>query len=191
MPGTSEFEPHNTALYSKQPKLEGKREVDGSLAPLEVYMLDLGCIIPYYTGPLCCKLKDQNVDVRLVSIAYHFDPEYFARNTLFPNSGIIDIVGKFGLRRGPIRKALKAAEYTLNLAMLAIRFSFKRPSLIHVQYLPLMEHAAPVERWFLSFVKKLGIGLVYTVHDHLPHDTGDRHKQKYAQLYATIDALIC
>jgi glycosyltransferase involved in cell wall biosynthesis len=191
MPGSSEFEPHDTVLHSRQRNVEDRQEADSGHARLQVYMLDLGCIIPYYTGPLSCNLKDQNVDVRLVSIAYHFDPEYFARNHLRPNAGIIDMVGKFGLPSGAIRRVLKAGEYFLNLVVLATRFSYKRPSLIHVQYLPLVEHAAPAERWFLGFVKKLGISLVYTVHDHLPHDTGDRHRQKYARLYAAMDALIC
>jgi glycosyltransferase involved in cell wall biosynthesis len=37
----------------------------------------------------------------------------------------------------------------------------------------------------------MGIALVYTVHDVLPHDSSDRYRQLFRKIYRQMDALIC
>jgi glycosyltransferase involved in cell wall biosynthesis len=44
---------------------------------------------------------------------------------------------------------------------------------------------------FIWYAKFLGIKVVYTVHNVLPHDTGTRYKQSFSSFYHEVDALIC
>jgi glycosyltransferase involved in cell wall biosynthesis len=43
----------------------------------------------------------------------------------------------------------------------------------------------------VEFCRKRGSKIVLTVHDLLPHDTGEAHKQAFRDLYRMVDGLIC
>jgi glycosyltransferase involved in cell wall biosynthesis len=60
-----------------------------------------------------------------------------------------------------------------------------------VQFLPMVKFGVGIELWFLQIVRKLGIKVVYTVHNVLPQDTGDRHRARYRHIYRLADRLIC
>ena len=49
----------------------------------------------------------------------------------------------------------------------------------------------PLDLWFVKFCRWRGAKIVLTVHDLMPHDTGEAHKAVYAALYHGADALIC
>jgi glycosyltransferase involved in cell wall biosynthesis len=48
-----------------------------------------------------------------------------------------------------------------------------------------------LELWFVRYWQRLGIKVVYTVHDLLPHDSGERHAHAFRELYSRMDGLIC
>jgi glycosyltransferase involved in cell wall biosynthesis len=159
--------------------------------PMKVFLMDLWCIVPYYTGYLGRALLDQGVDVTLGSISYHFDVECFARSGLKNDPGLLDIVGRLQIKSAFLRRALKAIESCMNLAALSVRFLFSRPDILHVQFIPLVEQGLPIEVWFLKYAKRLGCKLVYTVHNELPLDSGEKYKNTFAGIYRLMDALIC
>jgi glycosyltransferase involved in cell wall biosynthesis len=49
----------------------------------------------------------------------------------------------------------------------------------------------PIEVWFLRLARSLRIKIVYTVHNVLPQDTGDKHRAAYRSIYRLADRLIC
>jgi glycosyltransferase involved in cell wall biosynthesis len=49
----------------------------------------------------------------------------------------------------------------------------------------------PLDFWFLEFCRKRGSKIVLTVHDLLPHDTGEAHKKTFLELYRMTDGIIC
>jgi glycosyltransferase involved in cell wall biosynthesis len=49
----------------------------------------------------------------------------------------------------------------------------------------------PVDLWFVRFFQRRGTKIVLTVHDLLPHDTGDRYRSIFLDLYSHADAIIC
>jgi glycosyltransferase involved in cell wall biosynthesis len=49
----------------------------------------------------------------------------------------------------------------------------------------------PFDLWFVLWCRKRGIKIVLTVHDLLPHDTGQTHKAKFLKLYHSVDWIIC
>jgi len=155
-----------------------------------VFMMDLLATVPYYTAYLSKALLKEGVDLTVGSISYYLDPGCFTSRGIKVNPGLLDVVGKFRLPRLP-RRILKLLEAILNLSALTIRFSVSRPDVIHVQYLPMLRWRLPLDSWFLEFCRRRGSKIILTVHDLLPHDTGEAHTRTFDELYRMVDAIIC
>ncbi|HME05718.1 MAG TPA: glycosyltransferase, partial [Bryobacteraceae bacterium] len=156
-----------------------------------VFMMDLLSIVPYYTGHLCEAL-DNRADIQLEvgAIRYYLDPDCFERMGLRTAPGL-DIVSRLKSIPRPLRRVFKTAECLFNLCVLAARFTRRKPDILHVQFVPMVLFGLPFELWFLRFAKRQGIQIVYTVHNVLPHDEGERHRSLYRRLYALAGGLIC
>ncbi|HWB32292.1 MAG TPA: glycosyltransferase family 4 protein [Acidobacteriaceae bacterium] len=155
-----------------------------------IFMMDLWATVPYYTAYLSKALLAEGALVTIGSISYYLDPGCFSGRGLRVSPGLFDIVGRFRLPKWP-RRLLKLPEAMLNLAALTVRFTFSPRDVIHVQYLPMLKWRVPLDLWFLEYCRARGSKLVLTVHDLLPHDTGERYKTTFLKLYATVDAIIC
>jgi glycosyltransferase involved in cell wall biosynthesis len=152
--------------------------------------MDLWATVPYYTAYLSRALLKERVNVQVGSISYYLDPTCFSSRGIDLEPGALDIVGKFRLPRLP-RRILKLLESILNLSALTVRFLISPPDTVHVQYLPMLRSRLPLDLWFVEFCRKRGAKIVLTVHDLLPHDTGEAHKQAFRDLYRMVDGLIC
>ena len=161
-----------------------------SLRKCSVFMMDLWAIVPYYTAYLSKALLGEGVDLRVGSISYYLDPTCFSSRGIAVDPGLMDVVGKFPLPRLP-RRALKMAEAMVNLAALSVRFLVSPPDVIHVQYLPMLKWRVPLDFWFVKLCRKRGSKIVLTVHDLLPHDTGQRYKRTFEAVYRSVDGIIC
>jgi glycosyltransferase involved in cell wall biosynthesis len=163
--------------------------------PLRVFMMDLMAIVPYYDGHLCAAMAQENdLEVTLGAITYAYDRDYFRRQGVRNRPGL-DIVARLRLPV-PLRRAFKTVEATVNLAALVVRLAIRRPDVLHVQFLPMMEFGIPFERWMLRLARRLGTKVVHTVHNVLPPDTKGRrgatpHVKLYRNIYQSADALIC
>ncbi|MGO9340655.1 MAG: glycosyltransferase family 4 protein [Terracidiphilus sp.] len=157
---------------------------------IRVFMMDLWATVPYYTAYLSKALLEDGMDVMVGSISYYLDPECFTSRGIKLDPGLLDVVGKFPLPKLP-RRALKLTEALVNLAALTLRFLASPPDVIHVQFLPMLKWRLPLDFWFLEFCGKRGSKIVVTIHDVLPHDTGETHKKTFDALYRMADRLIC
>lgn len=155
-----------------------------------VFMMDLWATVPYYTAYLSRALIAAGVSVQIGSITYYLDRDCFRTRGLQLRPGISDVVGRLDLPRS-LRRVLKLAEGAVNLAALTVRFAVRPPEILHVQFLPLLRSRFPLDLWFVRFCQRRGARVVVTVHDLLPHDTGQRFHALYERLYAEADALIC
>jgi len=153
-------------------------------------MMDLWATVPYYTAYLSRALLAEGVDVMVGSITYYLDPTCYSSRGIKVDPGLIDIVGKFRLPR-LLRRVMKMLEALINLAALTVRFMFSPPDAVHVQYLPMLKWRLPLDFWFLEFCRKRGAKIVLTVHDLLPHDTGQTYKNTFLKLYELSDRMIC
>jgi len=170
------------------------QESAASVRPLTVFQMDLWTIVPYYTSYLSEALAKEGVNVTLGSITYHLDPGCFRRHGLSNDPGLLDVVGRRRIRSPLLRRGLKFIESCLNLLALAVRFLFRRPDVLHVQYLQMVEWRIAFDVWFCRFAKWLGCKLVYTVHNILPImpvPSADRQRSTFRNLYKHPDALIC
>ena len=156
----------------------------------EVWVWDLCCTVPYYTAELCAALNHEHVDVTLISGSYYLDPSCFGIAEKLRRPGLLDIAGK---ARWPmfLRRAIRLAESLVNLSYWTARLIISPPTVIHVQYLSFTRRNLPFEEWFLQLADHLGVRIIYTVHDLLPHDTGLKYKKRYEDIYRRSDLLIC
>ncbi len=155
-----------------------------------IFMLDLWATVPYYTAYLAKALQGEGAAVQVGSMTYYLDRTCFTNRGLRPQPGLVNVVGHLRLPRG-LRRILKVVEGTVNLLALTVRFVFRPPQILHIQFLPLLRSRWPLDLWFVRFCTFRGIATVLTVHDLLPHDTGDTHQALYRDLYSRMDALIC
>ncbi len=169
-----------------------KSHIDAAVPPIQVFMMDLLSIVPYYTGHLCSALKQvKGLHVKLGSITYHLDRDFFKRQKIRTHPGAFDVISKVDIRLAWVRRVLKTAEWVVNLAALGMRFAFSKPDILHAQFLPMISMGLPFEMWFLKLAKLRGIKIVYTVHNILPHDSGQHQKAAFQSLYSLADRLIC
>ncbi|MGC9198116.1 MAG: glycosyltransferase family 4 protein [Acidobacteriaceae bacterium] len=171
------------------PKTQSGPEQVTHSAP-RVFMMDLWATVPYYTAYLSRALREEGVNLTVGSITYYLDPDCFRSRRVPLDPGPLNIVGGLRLPKLP-RRVLKLAEATLNLCALTLRFLTSPPEIIHVQFLPLLRSRAPMDLWFVRFFQHRGTKIILTVHDLLPHDTGERYKNTFLDLYAKVDSIIC
>jgi glycosyltransferase involved in cell wall biosynthesis len=155
-----------------------------------VFMMDLWATVPYYTAYLSRALLAKSVNVTVGSISYYLDPECFSSRGIKLDPGLMDVVGRFQLPRLP-RRVLKLLESLLNLAALSVRFVISPPDIVHVQFLPMLTQRLPFDLWFVRLCQRRGSKVVLTVHDLLPHNTGQSHKRIFHDLYQMVDRIIC
>lgn len=156
----------------------------------KVFMMDLWATVPYYTAYLAMALLTQPIDLTVGSISYYLDSGCFSSRGIKLDPGCLNVVGRFRMARLP-RRVLKLLEGGLNLLALSTRFLFNPPDIVHVQYLPMLLSRLPLDLWFLKLCRTRGSKIVLTVHDLLPHDTGEAHRQTFHNLYRMVDRIIC
>jgi glycosyltransferase involved in cell wall biosynthesis len=156
----------------------------------KVFMMDLWAAVPYYTAYLAKALRGEPVALTVGSISYYLDPNCFSSRDIKVDPGWIDVVGRWQLPR-TLRRVLKLLEGTINLCVLTVRFIISPPDLIHVQYLSMLRTWLPLDLWFVELCRWRGVKIVLTVHDLLPHDTGERFHAKFDALYRSVDEIIC
>ncbi|ERM92716.1 hypothetical protein O163_03715 [Caldanaerobacter subterraneus subsp. yonseiensis KB-1] len=146
------------------------------------------CMSPYYDLYLVQSLQKIDKDISLFSISFHKDLKLFDKK--ITREPILDIISKLKIKNDKIRQILKAVEYIINLTYFTIKIIFNRPKLLHIEWLPLLIKSK-AEIYFVKLWKTLGVRIVYTVHNILPHDTGEKYKNRYKIIYNLADALIC
>lgn len=184
--------PAEVLAFLAEQKSEGRGEVltASRKPPIKVFVMDLWCYVPYYDRYLCQSLAGEGIAAILGSVSPYQDPEYFARNGLANDPGLIDVVSKLRISNDHLRRALMLLECCINMAVLLVRFAVSKPDIVHVQWIPMVRRL-PFEMWFLSLVRRMGIKLIYTVHNVLPHDTGRECMPLFRRVYAKMDRLIC
>lgn len=160
------------------------------ILPPRIFMMDMLATVPYYTAYLTKALRAAGANVTLGSITYDLDPECFSSRGLKVEPGLLDVVGRRRLPRLP-RRALKLLETALNLTALTARFAISPPEIVHVQYLPMLRWRLPLDLRFVEFCRRRGSKIVLTVHDLLPHDSGEAYRRTFARLYRKVDGIVC
>src|SRR6266568_504211 len=129
--------------------------------PIRVYMMELWSFVPYYVAELYSALSAIGVDIKLGTTRYHLDRDFFSQAGVKRDAMLVDVGGCIPL--GLPRRTVKSVEYIINLCGLLLRFALQRPDILHVQYLPFIDKGLTFEIWFVRWVQRLGVRVVYTV----------------------------
>jgi glycosyltransferase involved in cell wall biosynthesis len=155
-------------------------------------LIDPRANTPAYDVALLAGLRRQGEDAELFTADFYPDPYapaskvpgrryYFLRLSRFLRRKFKHVkpVVKVAILLGPI-------EYVADLLRLAFYCLLKRPTL-HIVW----AFVLPADLLFLLFVRLIGLQVVYTVHNPLPHDKETRtNKLLYGLLYGLTNELI-
>jgi glycosyltransferase involved in cell wall biosynthesis len=176
-------------IQASQVSPAGIRAGSPKQARHSVYLMDLWSFIPYYMARLAASLREQGMEVSLGSVRYHLQRNYFRISGIERDPGLLDLGGC--LKVSWLRRVVKSIEYALNLCGLAFRFLFSAPDVLHIEYLPFLDHGFSFEIWFMRWVRQLRIPIVYTVHNVTYQGAPKRYRPIYRRAYHTADTLVC
>ena len=158
---------------------------------MKVIMIDFSMseVHYYYCFSLCSELVKLGVDTTLFSTTDYRLP---GRGIRFKAKRLIDWqqlpVAMAKLNRfSPLRKAVKAVRY-LGMCLSLIRsIYYEHPEIVHFQSTVLW-----ADLIMIKTLKSLGIKVVYTAHNVLPHRSAHPQftKQYYQKLYNLVDSII-
>ncbi|MGO4209786.1 glycosyltransferase family 4 protein [Terriglobus sp. 2YAB30_2] len=173
-------------------KATGGTQPEGS--SLRVWLSDPLCFTPWYTASLARALASANVSLRLLSASVSREPEYFSQVSLSPDPGPFHFDNLANGWPSSLRRVMRCAAAISNSIALARTLEStpsKRPDIIHLQQLPLLNHNIGSDFELLGAARRCHIPVVHTVHNLLPHDTGNRLENIFGRLYRSVDHLIC
>lgn len=86
------------------------------------------------------------------------------------------------------KKLLKVLSYISSNLKNTRDIIMKKPDIIHYQWFRLPQ----LDYFLIKLIRKINksIKIVFTAHNILPHDTGERYYKIYSKIYAEVDAII-
>ncbi|MFQ5813181.1 MAG: glycosyltransferase family 4 protein [Anaerolineae bacterium] len=158
---------------------------------MKVVMVNPGNYTPYYDYSLCKALAEIGCEVELATSPFLYDaiPDKgdFDRSYLFYRVLNLTTANRLTLFRNAwIRRLFKALEYPLDLLLFERHIEEVRPDILHYQWVLV----PTLERLMFKRFKAMGIQLVYTAHNLLPHEERRWHRKQYASLYKTVNQII-
>ncbi|WP_290730005.1 glycosyltransferase [Fibrobacter sp. UBA3629] len=156
---------------------------------MKYLMVDISGKIPRYDIALCEAMascfgeKDD-----LTFLAVNVDPKSIACKA---KKLVSFVPQRMQNSENKFKRFAKALEGLVNYLFLAIYVFWKRPSIIHFQWLPFLEICS-IERFFLRLIKlcspKSKIWL--TIHNIYPHNADDRARSRFKSRFAAVERLI-
>jgi glycosyltransferase involved in cell wall biosynthesis len=158
---------------------------------LRMLQVDPNANTPPYDRGLCRALAAAGCRVDLVTSRFLYEalprPTTFRLDERFFRLATSGAARRLGVDSQPaLRRALKAAEYPLDWVLLLGRIAARRPDIVHVQWA--VQPTLDLAIW--QALRRLGVPLVYTVHNLVPHNARRDDAARYARLYQAADALI-
>ena len=157
---------------------------------MSISLLDLTCRFPDYTSRLFKCLSNKTNEVELFVAGYsQLHSNYFKEHEdIFVE--LSTLLGEHKRNNSFFRKGVKLIEYLINRSRFEKIVKKKKPDVIHFQFLPLLEFFKTYELQKFDEYKALGIKIVYTVHNVLPHNIEQKYKDVYQKVYQKSDKLI-
>lgn len=139
-----------------------------------------------YNPSLCKALANEGVDVTLLAPSLKGNYEEFAYLKLLkivPQSWVS--------KKIIIKRILRTIEVFCNYVVVAFYVVFKRPDVLHIQWLPLTE-VCSLELYILKLYKIISpkIKIYLTAHNVYPHELSEAGKVKYKKRFLKVDKAI-
>lgn len=150
---------------------------------MNVTILDPSNYTPYYCDRLCASLAPRLNRLALVTSRYSWD-DFHYRNNYEIRYHFYRFSGRFRAHR--LRPVLKALEHPVDLARFLLLVRHLRVDVVHFQWALL----PPLDLLAIAALKRMGIAVVYTAHDILPHARFRGDAVLYGALYKAVDHII-
>lgn len=141
-----------------------------------------------YNPALCKALSDINKDgeVTLVAPKLHGVPNGYKFKKL-----LTIVPDKWASGEGRIKRVLRAVEVVLNYFFVFFYLIFKRPNVLHIQWLPFVEFMGG-EKYYLMLIKMCvpGLKIFYTAHNIYPHRLSGESKTAYIHRFVALNKYI-
>ncbi len=178
------------ALPFRDAAIPSMTEPVSAALPGEILVMDPWCLTPYYTTALVGGLLRRRLRVRLASPVYDLDPGCYERNGIRADAGLFSLVGRRRIGSRGLRQAAKLGEGCLNLLAFGARFGVRAPQVLHIHQVRLLQEGFSLELGLMRWARRRGARTVHTVHNLLPHDSGQRHREAFLRFYGAMDGLI-
>lgn len=155
----------------------------------KVVIVDLAAGSPLYTAAFTKGLTSLTNKVSLFCTSPDEHPHIYSETGLKPKL-VFDLVCKFKWKNRKTRRIFEQMQYLMNLPFFFFYVLFTRPSVVHFQWLPLLKYTN-VELSIIKLFQRLGVSCILTVHNVLPHDTGNKYFEKHRTLYSLMHGLVC
>lgn len=111
---------------------------------------------------------------------------FFFGNKLFNAhlSSKVKFISLFSYSNKP--KFYKGISYILSILNLVYYIHKIKPKIVHIQWIRLWM----IDYLFLKYLNHLKINTVFTAHNILPHDSGERYLKQYQKYYHTVRRII-
>lgn len=158
---------------------------------MKVVMVDPGSYTPYYDYSLCKALAEIGCEVELAISPFLYDviPDRgdFGFSYLFHRALNLAITNRLSLFKNAwVRKLFKALEYPIDFISFGRHIEKAKPDILHYQWVLV----PTLDRLMFRHFKAMGIQLVYTAHNVLPHEERRWHREQYASLYKTVNRIV-
>jgi glycosyltransferase involved in cell wall biosynthesis len=159
--------------------------------PLRVVQVDPNANTPPYDRALCAALAAVGCQVTLLTSRFLYEelprPGGYGLDERFFRLAGSRLSGRLGLAARPAaRRLLKAAEYPADWVLALAGMLRQRPDIVHVQWS--VQPALDLLVW--RAVRRLGVPVVYTVHNLVPHHQRPGDEARYGRLYRAADAVV-
>jgi glycosyltransferase involved in cell wall biosynthesis len=159
-----------------------------------VWLYDPFCFTPWYTAELAMALGKAGTKVRLLCGTLEREPDYFHRQGLEPEIGLLGLTWLQPSAPRPLTRLMRFGQALSTIRALKryLRQEIApRPKLLHLQQLPMLNHGLRADFGLIEEAQKTGVPVLHTVHNVLPHQGAERTRAIYGELYQRVDHLIC
>lgn len=141
-----------------------------------------------YNPALCKALSDINKEGGVTLVA----PKLHGVANGFKFKKLLTIVpDKWAGGEDRIKRVVRAIEVVLNYLFVFFYLVFKRPDVLHIQWLPFVEFMGG-EKYYLMLLKKFvpKLKIFYTAHNIYPHRLSGGRKEAYIHRFISLDKYI-
>ncbi|RMD92151.1 MAG: glycosyltransferase family 1 protein [Calditrichaeota bacterium] len=151
-----------------------------------LYVDPLNSATPY-NFCLVSLLHEHNLPFRFLTSEFLWDPDFPTppRTNYFFYRKTTQLSKTFHLKQ-KYRRILRAFEYISDLARLYRYINRVQPQVIHFNF-SVLPH---VDYLLFSLLRKKPITLIFTAHNFLPHNNGERYFNIYRKLYLNVDYIV-
>jgi glycosyltransferase involved in cell wall biosynthesis len=138
-----------------------------------------------YDYSLCNSLVENNVDITVLTSKFMYGEE-------IPNKKYTEIeffykyTNKFFKKKSTIFFFFKTLEHIKNSIELLFYLKQHKVNVYHLQWLVIPKF----DYFILNIIKLLGVKVVFTAHNILPHDSGTKYYKIYNKIYHLVNFII-